>query len=462
MGSASNRPIIPCSMCGLYWHLDCLDPPLANPPINIRQWKCPCHVDDLLFKVPGLLAPAHKFRKIKGASAIQPGFGREYINNGYIEVDEDESGWKDARSYGRTVRLPAQAIMADFMFRVRQNRKGKGIAPLAAPQPPTPVSIDERSLEEKQAALNLAQFSGDGSSGVTTLVDTLVAEADPAMISLMARSNAERLESGRLSKMDQQSLRGILAYMEEVSSKVRGMLEPIGPVPSITPDRQTSPQPAITDSGSTARDPGVRVPSLTNSQSTEAESEVPASLATMTSTQLIPMETDGNKLDVSSPASSEGVPIPTTNGDLMDETTTTTVLASAAEAFPRAMSKSPVAQTEPVATAEPVDARSNAYAPIVIEASPEPVVNKTTSTAASPAAETAKTVMVIDSSESGSDDKNAVLVVDARQVEGDDKNDAVEMDMVDVSAPVIGDQGHDISVKSEHDGRDAENAMDLD
>ena len=111
----------------------------------------------------------------------------------------------------------------------------------------------------------------------------------------------------------------------------------------------------------------------------------------------------------------------------MDETTTTTVLASAVEALTSAMSESPTAT-------EVVDGRSNEDAPIVIEPSPEPVAKNATSTATSTPAETVETVMVIDTSES-SDDKNAVLVMDARQVgQGDDKNGAV--DMVDVAAPV--------------------------
>ena len=93
------------------------------------------------------------------------------------------------------------------------------------------------------------------------------------------------------------------------------------------------------------------------------------------------METEGNKLNIPSPAPSEGASISTTNGDLMDETTTTTVLASTVEAVPRAVSKSPMVKPQLVAAADAIDDRSNAYAPIVIDASPEPVVEKTASAA---------------------------------------------------------------------------------
>lgn len=91
------------------------------PPV-LRTWKCPCHVDDLLAKVPGALGPAHKFRKIKGASVIKPSYARGGVNNGFIEVeddsaDEDKSGWREVRSYGRVYKLPAKGIKLDFMSR---------------------------------------------------------------------------------------------------------------------------------------------------------------------------------------------------------------------------------------------------------------------------------------------------------------------------------------------------------
>lgn len=118
--SASNRAIIPCSVCGIFWHLDCLDPPLANPPV-LRTWKCPLHIDELLTKVPAALAPAHRYRKIKDAPVIRPAFSRGFVNNGYIEVEREDSdgetGWRDVENYGRTVRLPEKGIKLDFLSR---------------------------------------------------------------------------------------------------------------------------------------------------------------------------------------------------------------------------------------------------------------------------------------------------------------------------------------------------------
>lgn len=120
--AASGQPIIPCSFCSLHWHLDCLDPPLANPPTRDRPWKCPCHVDDLLDKIPGMLGPAHRYRKIKGAPAMRPAAARTVRNNGRIEVEnspsddeEDISGFYNQNVFGKEYRLPEHGIKLQFL-----------------------------------------------------------------------------------------------------------------------------------------------------------------------------------------------------------------------------------------------------------------------------------------------------------------------------------------------------------
>lgn len=118
--TAEDRVIIPCSVCGVFWHLDCLDPPLSRAP-PLRTWKCPLHVDELVNKVPGYLGPAHKYRKIKDEKVVDPIFPRGNLNNGYIEViddlSEDESGLRHSESFGRIFRLRASAIEKDFFYK---------------------------------------------------------------------------------------------------------------------------------------------------------------------------------------------------------------------------------------------------------------------------------------------------------------------------------------------------------
>ena len=126
-----DRPIIPCAFCGLWWHIDCLDPPMANPPV-LRNWRCPAHADDILAKLPGQLGPAHRFRKIKGAPVIKPAYSRGMINNGFIEFSSDDdfsdnnSGWRDWQSFGRIQRIGARGVELDFLEQIRKEQpKGK-------------------------------------------------------------------------------------------------------------------------------------------------------------------------------------------------------------------------------------------------------------------------------------------------------------------------------------------------
>lgn len=115
------RSIIPCSICPYYWHIDCLDPPLAVPPV-LKTWRCPAHVDDVLIEIPRL-APAHRFRKVKGNNqTITPAISRGIKNNGHIEIDwqdepdeSDLSGWPEFRSFGRTYKIPAKGVVLDFI-----------------------------------------------------------------------------------------------------------------------------------------------------------------------------------------------------------------------------------------------------------------------------------------------------------------------------------------------------------
>jgi hypothetical protein len=104
----------------MHWHLDCLDPPLALPPV-LKTWRCPAHADDLLVGAAAL-APAHRFRKIKGASIITPSIGRGLKNNGHVEIDwseepeePDNSGWRELSSFGRVYKIPAKGVVLDFI-----------------------------------------------------------------------------------------------------------------------------------------------------------------------------------------------------------------------------------------------------------------------------------------------------------------------------------------------------------
>jgi hypothetical protein len=195
--------------------LDCLDIPLAKEPPPGKAWRCPAHVDDLL-SLSGTLGPAHKFRKIKGSSAIKPVISRGHRNNGHIEIentateDEDEeSGFFEQKEYGRVYRLPEEGIKLDFISRyvlfkvifscrfinfIRSvhrefgeysqrdiakhavSRSQPSPSPSLTPPPTQSNPFATRSLDEQQAALNLAYLANSNPDiGITqTLIDTLI------------------------------------------------------------------------------------------------------------------------------------------------------------------------------------------------------------------------------------------------------------------------------------------------
>ncbi|KAJ4304111.1 hypothetical protein N0V88_001721 [Collariella sp. IMI 366227] len=297
--STSNRPILPCSQCGIFWHMDCLDPPATYPP-HPRSFRCPLHADELLAKIGESLGSSHKHRRIKDAPVIRPVFSRGYANNGWIEVDlddsGDETGWRDVVTFGRTVRLSEKGIKLDFLSRVHAQREKSAAAAAAAatskaatPAPPPTIPMERRSLKEQQAALNLTQLSrsssidnngGDGGNDrISTLINVMLSSADPSAIALIGRANVTRLESGKLTHMDQQSLRAVLANAESIANHVKQLL---GAAPATTDTTlQQSFNPNNTEEHINSAmdvdvDPTTKSPAAATSPATASDDDVPA------------------------------------------------------------------------------------------------------------------------------------------------------------------------------------------
>lgn len=149
--------MLKCDFCDASWHLDCLDPPLANPPnISLEAsqrdaWRCPRHLEHDLRS--GLLvqndlndlgddvqmadaAPvarvARKVRKLKNAEAIESTFSRGMRNNGLIDIindpDDDTDGegnyvfgQGDSKDLNAKVfRVPERGVILDFVSRVKR------------------------------------------------------------------------------------------------------------------------------------------------------------------------------------------------------------------------------------------------------------------------------------------------------------------------------------------------------
>ncbi|KAI9742626.1 MAG: hypothetical protein M1818_003767 [Claussenomyces sp. TS43310] len=234
-GSITKGPIIPCGYCSLSWHLDCLDPPLANPPPPGRMWRCPCHADDLLLKVPGALGPAHRFRRIKGASVIKPAISRGLRNNGHIEIefapsdsDDDDEGFFEQKEFGHVYKLPEEGIKLDFISKCRSAAEAFQPLPYGSIRDRRPSLYDfsTRDVQEQQAALNLAQLVKTVPDGTQTLVDALMTEAPRNLIDMIARGDATHLAdikastsspsstSTSLTRRNKQSLLAIKALID--------------------------------------------------------------------------------------------------------------------------------------------------------------------------------------------------------------------------------------------------------
>ncbi|KAF4984024.1 hypothetical protein FZEAL_682 [Fusarium zealandicum] len=235
------RAIIPCSICPLYWHIDCLDPPLAVPPV-LKTWRCPTHADETMAEARPL-APAHRFRKVKGAQTITPALPRGIKNNGHIEVDwsnepetTNDSGWPDPDSFGRTYKLPVKGIILDFIEQLRRQEAGYGprqdetrwvsCVPSAANHPSHALTGSQlqRTVDEMQLALTLTSLKERKSDSVDQLISALLDAADPSVLALMAKTDAGNIATGNLTGGDKLSLRALLSQMDAMGARIRQLL----------------------------------------------------------------------------------------------------------------------------------------------------------------------------------------------------------------------------------------------
>lgn len=137
--SLNKQQIIQCDVCNANWHLDCLDPPMANPPpipFNSRNrniWKCPRHIDGDLRAIEPSVSSAlggkriFRIRKPKNPKIVDVNMGRGFKNSGVIEVADDTSESDkeftdvgNEEDEGTVYRLPSKGIKLDFIAKVKQ------------------------------------------------------------------------------------------------------------------------------------------------------------------------------------------------------------------------------------------------------------------------------------------------------------------------------------------------------
>lgn len=136
--SEGSRPIIQCDFCSENWHLDCIDPPLANPPARgldgkkIHDWMCPLHADHELRKMDTSLLVAPRtgrkvhIRRPRNAKVTETALQRGFRNNGVIDVLDDDSDSdseffeEDDQNQSIVYKLPASGIKLDFIDKVKR------------------------------------------------------------------------------------------------------------------------------------------------------------------------------------------------------------------------------------------------------------------------------------------------------------------------------------------------------
>ncbi|KAF1834318.1 hypothetical protein BDW02DRAFT_498617 [Decorospora gaudefroyi] len=236
VSSGQKRQLLKCDFCHAYWHLDCIDPPLANPPhISLEAcqrdaWKCPRHIDhDLrsgLLVQNDLNAPAQnvemadaapvvrvarKVRVRKQVEYVEPTFSRGMRNNGLIEItndpDDDTDGEgnyvfgdnesKDINS--KIFRVPEKGVILDFVSKVKSGRVAKKYearkaADAAAQRKASVQNYLAHTIEQQQTALHLLQLAKKepdislGEGQITALVFGLTSEAPPDVITAMSNT----------------------------------------------------------------------------------------------------------------------------------------------------------------------------------------------------------------------------------------------------------------------------------
>ncbi|KAJ5102170.1 hypothetical protein NUU61_004392 [Penicillium alfredii] len=151
--SGGTHPIITCDYCPCRFHLDCLNPPRANPPNPSVGWMCPNHVtpDDMIAtkEVDGQTR-VRRVRRTKNMQSIDIDV-RLPETSDQTMFDDD---WREKRAH-----LPAGDITMDFISSVKEKRENRTRSFFK--------NVEKQCLKmAKQMTLDF--FARTGNSGITS------------------------------------------------------------------------------------------------------------------------------------------------------------------------------------------------------------------------------------------------------------------------------------------------------
>ena len=207
-----RREIIACDFCNLQWHIDCLDPPLANPPPRgsngkpRHDWMCPNHIDDELQafdtsvrisrRSQAGIGGSRKVRRPKNARIIDTALRRGFVNNGNIEIQNepfDVDKFIEREEFGVVYRVPERGVKLDFIDRVRRYKCTQTF------DLRTVTNSSHRSHVEAQHAL--AQVGAQNAGNYAPAASPIVASAEAHQEAFHKRPFADRQVALNLAQM---------------------------------------------------------------------------------------------------------------------------------------------------------------------------------------------------------------------------------------------------------------------
>ncbi len=134
--SQHARKLIPCDYCELYWHMDCVEPPMAVAPTSARKWQCPNHAQhaavsksdldaERLPLICGFFQPKRRTLRqgVEEITVRRPG----YRNNGNIEIIGDEERkpvhFESVFINSKRYKVPEKVIHLDFWAKIGAKRQ---------------------------------------------------------------------------------------------------------------------------------------------------------------------------------------------------------------------------------------------------------------------------------------------------------------------------------------------------
>ncbi|KAI9037836.1 putative PHD finger domain protein [Aspergillus affinis] len=208
------RPIIHCDFCPCAFHLDCLDPPLANPPMQKPgngdrpqgTWMCPNHIQHDLNASPVRIRRPKNARRIdveilptekemeeleeQHPDGIQlhvkeDGVKLDFINRIRQENEQREARESVAATYTEYAARRFDALTAEAQAFFASN------PPVVPPEAASGFDTPPRTAAEREAAANLIEFAQSNPEPERRL-------PDPERIALLIdalRSNAPEFPS---------------------------------------------------------------------------------------------------------------------------------------------------------------------------------------------------------------------------------------------------------------------------